>query len=145
MQEGPSLPPLTGVKTVLDGERYIEKVQPLDVDGAQLRLQSRNVGIHKVQSHSSVSPQRFCVQQTYSVECTAATNSVIEGLSFLLMSLQRGSGASIESESQIVDPETGEVGTLNGDHSMISSSVETCLNLCVNIVFWLGTRCTTSL
>ena len=48
MQEAPRLPGLPGIKTVLDGERYIEKVNALDVDGAELRLQSRLVGVHKV-------------------------------------------------------------------------------------------------
>lgn len=62
MQEAGNLPPLSGIRTVLDGERYIEKVTPLDVDGAELRLQSRLIGVHK-----------------------------------------RGSGASIETESQLVD------------------------------------------
>ena len=68
MQEAGSLPPLSGIKTVLDGERYIEKVCPLDTDGADtMRIQSRLIGVHK-----------------------------------------RGSGASIETESQLVD-ETGKV------------------------------------
>ena len=62
MQETTSLPPLSGIRTVLDGERYIEKVRPLDVDGGELRLQQRLIGVHK-----------------------------------------RGSGASIETESRLVD------------------------------------------
>ena len=48
MQEAPRMPPLPGIKTVLDGERYIEKVNELDTDGADLRMQSRLVGVHKV-------------------------------------------------------------------------------------------------
>ena len=46
MVEGPEAPDLPGVRAGLDGERYIEKVRPLDPDGAELTLRSKIVGIH---------------------------------------------------------------------------------------------------
>lgn len=47
-------PPLHGVKGGLDGERYIERVNPIDPDGGELVLQTRLVGIHKRGSGASV-------------------------------------------------------------------------------------------
>lgn len=42
MTQGPMPPPLEGVKVGLDGERYIEKVNELDVEGdADLTMKSR--------------------------------------------------------------------------------------------------------
>ncbi len=69
MVEGqPSMPPLEGVRTVLDGERHIEKINELDVDGMEnLVMRTRIVGIHKRGSGASVESetgtaflQNFC-------------------------------------------------------------------------------------
>eukprot|EP01051_Picozoa_sp_SAG22_P013063 SAG22_NODE_1423_length_4464_cov_2.703551_3_plen_423_part_00 len=54
MVEGPESPDLPGVRAGLDGERYIEKVRPLDPDGAELTLRSKIVGIHARGSGASV-------------------------------------------------------------------------------------------
>eukprot|EP01125_Pyxidicula_operculata_P006349 TRINITY_DN2203_c0_g1_i1.p1 TRINITY_DN2203_c0_g1~~TRINITY_DN2203_c0_g1_i1.p1 ORF type:complete len:292 (-),score=68.20 TRINITY_DN2203_c0_g1_i1:134-1009(-) len=40
------VPPLSGTKVVLDGERYLEVVNPLPADGAELTLKSKAIGIH---------------------------------------------------------------------------------------------------
>ena len=47
-------PPLPGAMGGLDGERYIERVAPLNPQGDDLILQSRLVGIHKRGSGASV-------------------------------------------------------------------------------------------
>ena len=54
MMEGPPLPPLPGVKVGLDGERYVEMIRPLDVEGGDLTMKSRLIGIHKRGSGASV-------------------------------------------------------------------------------------------
>jgi len=54
MANGPPMPPLSGVKVALDGERYIEKLAPLDVDGAKLKMRGRIIGVHKRGSGASV-------------------------------------------------------------------------------------------
>jgi peroxisomal enoyl-CoA hydratase 2 len=54
MMEGPRLPPLPGVVAGLDGERYIEKVNELPKDGAQLILKQRVAGIQKKGSGATV-------------------------------------------------------------------------------------------
>lgn len=41
------MPPLKGVKTGLDAEKRIEKVNELPAEGAKLKLQGRLVGVHK--------------------------------------------------------------------------------------------------
>jgi len=41
------LPPLKGIRVVLDGERYLEVINPLPKEGAELTLKSTLVGIHK--------------------------------------------------------------------------------------------------
>jgi acyl dehydratase len=41
------LPPLKGTKVVLDGERYLEVVNPLPKNGAELTLKNTLVGVHK--------------------------------------------------------------------------------------------------
>jgi len=47
MLEAVSFPPLPGIKAGLDGERYIERVNSLDPDGASLLLKSKIIGVHK--------------------------------------------------------------------------------------------------
>lgn len=47
-------PPLHGVKGGLDGERYIERLAPIDPYGDELLLQTRLVGVHKRGSGASV-------------------------------------------------------------------------------------------
>jgi peroxisomal enoyl-CoA hydratase 2 len=54
MSQGPPMPPLSGVKVALDGERYIEKIAPLDVDGGELTLKSRVIGVHARGTGASV-------------------------------------------------------------------------------------------
>lgn len=54
MAEGPPLPPLRGMKVGLDGERYIEVVEPLDPSGGELTMKSRLIGVHKRGSGASV-------------------------------------------------------------------------------------------
>eukprot|EP00656_Telonema_subtile_P029771 TRINITY_DN32851_c0_g1_i1.p1 TRINITY_DN32851_c0_g1~~TRINITY_DN32851_c0_g1_i1.p1 ORF type:complete len:322 (-),score=82.48 TRINITY_DN32851_c0_g1_i1:168-1133(-) len=59
MDEGPSMPPLPGVKAGLDGERYIEKVNELDPDGAKLILRSRLAGVFNKGKGASVQSEAF--------------------------------------------------------------------------------------
>lgn len=54
MTQGPLMPPLKGVKVGLDGERCIEKINELDVEGAELTMKSRLIGVHKRGSGASV-------------------------------------------------------------------------------------------
>ncbi|GBG34327.1 Peroxisomal multifunctional enzyme type 2 [Hondaea fermentalgiana] len=54
MSEGPPMPPLPGIKVGLDGERYIEKLAPLDPEGAELTCKARIIGVHKRGSGASV-------------------------------------------------------------------------------------------
>ncbi|CAK9032025.1 Peroxisomal multifunctional enzyme type 2 (MFE-2) (17-beta-hydroxysteroid dehydrogenase 4) (17-beta-HSD 4) (D-bifunctional protein) (DBP) (Multifunctional protein 2) (MFP-2) (Short chain dehydrogenase/reductase family 8C member 1) [Cleaved into: (3R)-hydroxyacyl-CoA dehydrogenase [Durusdinium trenchii] len=59
MSEGPSMPPLPGIKVGLDGERYIEKIAPLDVDGGELTVKSRIIGVHARGSGASVEKEEL--------------------------------------------------------------------------------------
>mmetsp|Transcript_33070 Transcript_33070/g.72251 ORF Transcript_33070/g.72251 Transcript_33070/m.72251 type:complete len:296 (+) Transcript_33070:54-941(+) len=59
MQEGPSNPPLEGIKAGLDGERYIEMINPLPADGAELTLKTRLIGVHKRGSGASVEMEQL--------------------------------------------------------------------------------------
>jgi acyl dehydratase len=54
MLSGPDNPPVSGVKVVLDGERYVEKIQPIPEDGAELLLKQRHIGLHKRGSGASL-------------------------------------------------------------------------------------------
>lgn len=54
MMEGPALPPLPGIKVGLDGERYVEMIRPLDVEGGEVTFKSRLIGIHKRGTGASV-------------------------------------------------------------------------------------------
>lgn len=56
-------PPLKGVKGVLDGERYIECVAPIDPEGGEFLLQQRLVGIHKRGSGASVETEARLVDK----------------------------------------------------------------------------------
>jgi len=47
MMKTSNVPPLKGIKVILDGERYLEVVNPLPKDGAELTLKSTLIGIHK--------------------------------------------------------------------------------------------------
>jgi len=44
---GPPFPPLKGIKVYLDGERFIECIEPLDPSGGELIMKSRLIGCHK--------------------------------------------------------------------------------------------------
>jgi len=59
MAAGPPMPPLPGVKVGLDGERYIEKLAPLDVDGAELIIKQRLIGVHARGSGASVETEQL--------------------------------------------------------------------------------------
>eukprot|EP01062_Namystynia_karyoxenos_P070104 TRINITY_DN65498_c0_g1_i1.p1 TRINITY_DN65498_c0_g1~~TRINITY_DN65498_c0_g1_i1.p1 ORF type:complete len:297 (+),score=127.15 TRINITY_DN65498_c0_g1_i1:79-969(+) len=52
-------PPLKGVKNGLDGERYIEMVNPLPKMGAELILKTRLIGVHKRGSGASVESEQL--------------------------------------------------------------------------------------
>jgi len=54
MMEGPPLPPLPGIKVGLDGERMVEMIRPLDVEGGEISIKSRLIGIHKRGTGASV-------------------------------------------------------------------------------------------
>lgn len=54
MGEGPPMPPLPGIKVGLDGERFIEKLAPLDPEGGELTVKARLIGVHKRGSGASV-------------------------------------------------------------------------------------------
>lgn len=54
MMEGAPMPVLPGTRVGLDGERYIECIRPLDVDGGDLTMKSRIIGVHKRGSGASV-------------------------------------------------------------------------------------------
>lgn len=111
MQEAPRMPPLPGIKTILDGERYIEKVNPLDVDGAELRLQQRVVGVHKVSISRNLNVR--CILNYFhfcTLECTKKNVIYIMNNNIdYFRRFQRGSGASVELEGRLIDPETGQI------------------------------------
>lgn len=55
MTLGPKMPPLDGVRFVLDGERYLEQLNPLPTEGSmELTIKSRLIGVHKRGSGASV-------------------------------------------------------------------------------------------
>jgi len=54
MLKSSNVPPLKGVKVLLDGERYLEVVNPLPKDGAELTLKNTLIGIHKRGQGASV-------------------------------------------------------------------------------------------
>jgi len=47
MMKTTNVPPFKGIKVLLDGERYLEVINPLPKEGAELTLKSTLVGIHK--------------------------------------------------------------------------------------------------
>lgn len=62
MMEGPQLPPLPGVRFGLDGERYVEQINPLPEEGAEnLTLKTRTIGVHKRGSGASVEQEALIV------------------------------------------------------------------------------------
>ena len=61
MMEGPKNPPLPGVKVGLDGERYIEKLKPLDPNGGDYTMKSRFIGVHKRGSGASVEIEQHII------------------------------------------------------------------------------------
>jgi len=61
MTQGPMMPPLKGVKVGLDGERCVEKIADLDVDGGELTMKSRLIGVHKRGSGASVETEALLV------------------------------------------------------------------------------------
>lgn len=58
MRKQPPNPPLEGVKNGLDGERYLEMLNPLPKQGATLVLKSRLIGVHKRGSGASVESEQ---------------------------------------------------------------------------------------
>eukprot|EP00510_Aplanochytrium_minuta_P003213 CAMPEP_0184021430 /NCGR_PEP_ID=MMETSP0954-20121128/9928_1 /TAXON_ID=627963 /ORGANISM="Aplanochytrium sp, Strain PBS07" /LENGTH=265 /DNA_ID=CAMNT_0026303457 /DNA_START=46 /DNA_END=840 /DNA_ORIENTATION=- len=64
MTEGAPMPGLSGVKVALDGERCIEKIADLDVDGADLICKSRLIGVHKRGSGASVETEALIQDQS---------------------------------------------------------------------------------
>eukprot|EP00294_Goniomonas_avonlea_P001725 CAMPEP_0114548002 /NCGR_PEP_ID=MMETSP0114-20121206/4751_1 /TAXON_ID=31324 /ORGANISM="Goniomonas sp, Strain m" /LENGTH=295 /DNA_ID=CAMNT_0001732567 /DNA_START=14 /DNA_END=901 /DNA_ORIENTATION=- len=64
MMEAPPMPPLPGVKVGLDGERYIEKVNEIDVEGAELVLRSRLIAVTKRGSGASVETESELVDKS---------------------------------------------------------------------------------
>jgi len=64
MMEGPEMPQLPGIKAGLDGERYIEKINDLDPDGAQLILRSRLAGVQQKGKGASVHMESFLEDET---------------------------------------------------------------------------------
>lgn len=64
MASGPPMPPLPGIKVGLDGERYIEKIHPLDVDGGELTIKARIIGVHKRGSGASVEKEELLCDST---------------------------------------------------------------------------------
>lgn len=65
MMQAPPMPPLSGVKVGLDGERYIEKVNELDVEGdGDLTYKSRVIGVHKRGSGASVETEALILDSS---------------------------------------------------------------------------------
>lgn len=63
MTQAPPMPPLKGMKVGLDGERYIEKLAPLDVEGGVLTVRSRLIGCHARGSGASVEKEELYVDE----------------------------------------------------------------------------------
>lgn len=78
MMKGAKFPPLSGVKVGLDGERFIEVVNPLPTEGAQLRLKARVTGVFKRGSGATVE------YETLLVDDSGKEYSRILGTSFLV-------------------------------------------------------------
>ncbi len=63
MMNGAPMPGLDGVKVVLDGERYIEMVRPLDPQGGELFSQEKLTGVFKRGSGASVEKEAQIVDK----------------------------------------------------------------------------------
>ena len=61
MMEAPPMPPLSGVRVGLDGERYIEMLEPLDPEGEELDVKMRLIGVHKRGTGASVENEALFV------------------------------------------------------------------------------------
>ena len=80
MIEGPEMPELPGwMGVALDGERYIEKVEPLDPEGGELTLRSRLVGIHKRGSGASVETESELLDEDGAVLYRMVSGSFLVG------------------------------------------------------------------
>jgi len=63
MMNGAAMPGLDGTKVVLDGERYIEMIQPLDPEGGELFSQQKLTGVFKRGSGASVETETRIVDK----------------------------------------------------------------------------------
>jgi 3-hydroxyacyl-CoA dehydrogenase/3a,7a,12a-trihydroxy-5b-cholest-24-enoyl-CoA hydratase len=52
-------PPLDGVRVMLDGERYVEMINPIPTEATTLKMKSRTIGVHKRGSGASVEMESF--------------------------------------------------------------------------------------
>ena len=76
MGQGPKMPPLEGVVTGVDGERFLEVITPLPTEGSppKLTLKSAIVGVHKRGSGASVETEAVLFDADTGVEYTRMTS-----------------------------------------------------------------------
>lgn len=63
LSQGPNFPPLEGTRFVLDGERFIEQLNPLPTEGAALTLKQRLIGVHKRGSGALVETEAILLDE----------------------------------------------------------------------------------
>ena len=68
MKDGPKNPPFRGVVTGVDGERYIEMLNPVPTEGSQLVYKSAIVGCHKRGSGVSVEQEAILFDKKTGIE-----------------------------------------------------------------------------
>mmetsp|Transcript_12485 Transcript_12485/g.26724 ORF Transcript_12485/g.26724 Transcript_12485/m.26724 type:complete len:303 (-) Transcript_12485:3638-4546(-) len=79
MTQGPAMPPLPGIKVGLDGERYLEMLEPLDVDGGEVTIKARLIGVHKRGSGASVEKEELVVDKNGKVLCKMISGAFLVG------------------------------------------------------------------
>ena len=105
MTQGAKRPPLPGIKVVLDGQRYLEVVNPLPKKGAELVLRERLISVQKKGSGASVETETILQGKDGKVYTKIVSGTFLVGANGF-----KNSGASAFSKVEV--PKRGADKTL---------------------------------